>query len=157
MTLLKKCLFTGLAGILAMTVASSATARERGRGCRGGDRLRIIDLDMAPDPIVEGQPIRLWKVRIRLNSNRECDTDIEIREGNDLVGRTRDLALRPGTNEIEIQPMEGYRFRRREHCFNVVADLEGTRRPVDADRRFCAHQRPSWSMREPEDRERRER
>jgi hypothetical protein len=56
--------------------------------------------------------------------------------------------LRPGITEIDIQPTERYRFQGREHCFNVVVDLDGTRREVDAARRFCAQQRPSWSMRE---------
>ena len=152
MRLSKTALVTGALGILLISLASDVTGGERRRGsCRGGDRLRIQDLDMSPDPIVEGQYLRLWKVRIHLDSNRECDTDIEIREGNELVGRARDHTLRPGINEIDIQPMAGYRFRRREHCFAVIVDLDGTRRPVDADRRFCAHQSPGWSMREPGD------
>jgi hypothetical protein len=74
-----------------------------------------------------------------------------IREGNDLVGRAR-YNLRPGVNEIQMQPAEGYRLRNREHCFTVTADLEGTRRQVDADRQFCARQRPGWSLREWDDR-----
>jgi hypothetical protein len=32
--------------------------------------------------------------------------------------------------------------------------LEGSRRDVDAARRFCAHQKPAWSMREAGDRDR---
>ena len=132
---------------------SERDGRERGRrGCRRGDRIRIQDLDIFPDPVVEGQRIRLWKVRIRLDGNRECDTEIEIREGRDAVGRERRHTLRPGINEIEIQPVERYRFRGREHCFDVIVDLEGTRRQVDADRRFCAYQKPAWSMSEPGDR-----
>jgi hypothetical protein len=34
----------------------------------------------------------------------------------------------------------------------VVVDLDGTRNQADADRRFCARQRSSWSMRESDDR-----
>ena len=155
MALLKKALLAGLAGVLVMSLVSDATGGERWRGsCRRGDNLKIADLDMSPDPIVHGQPIRQWKVQIRLEGNRECETRIAIREGNDPVGREREYLLRPGMNDIEIQPVEGYRFRRKEHCFEVLVDLEGTRRRVDADRRFCARQRPGWSMREPDDRER---
>jgi hypothetical protein len=30
----------------------------------------------------------------------------------------------------------------------VIVSLEGTRKEVDARRRFCARQRPSWSLRD---------
>jgi hypothetical protein len=96
-------------------------------------------------------------VQLFLEGNRECETEIMIREGNDLVGQGRRIMLRPGINEIDIPPAEGYRFRGREHCFDVLADVEGTRRRVEAARRFCALQRPSWSLREPGDRGRFER
>jgi hypothetical protein len=33
----------------------------------------------------------------------------------------------------------------------VIVDLEGSRRRVDADRRFCTKQIPAWSMRERDD------
>ncbi len=71
-----------------------------------------------------------------------------------VVAQGRRINLNPGVNEIDVQPVEGYRFRGRQHCFDVLVDLEGTRRRVDADRRFCAQQRPSWSLREPGDRDR---
>lgn len=146
----KITLLAGLFGLLLIGFASDASAQGRGT-CRRGERIRIQDLDMSPDPIIEGQRIRSWIVKIRLEGDRPCDTEIEIREGNDLVGRAR-YNLRPGVNEIQMQPAEGYRLRGREHCFNVVVDLEGTRRPADADRQFCARQRPGWSLREPGDR-----
>lgn len=146
-------LATALFGLLLMSVVSETGAAEWRRGsCRRGDRLIIQDLDVTLDPIVEGTRIRSWKVRIRSEANRECDTEIEIREGNDLAGGPRRYTLRPGINEIEMPAAERYRFHGREHCFNVVVDLEGTRRQVDADRRFCARQRPAWSLREPGDR-----
>lgn len=146
-------LATALFGLLLMGVVSDAAAAEGRRGgCRRGERLNIQDLDVSPDPIIEGQRLRGWKVKIRLDADRECDTEIEIREGNEVAGGPRRYTLRPGVNEIELPAAERYRFQGREHCFSVVADLEGTRRPVDAGRKFCAQQRPSWSLREPGDR-----
>jgi len=134
-------------------VSSDGTAADWARGgCRRGERLHIQDLDLSPDPIIEGQRIRGFKVRIRFDGNRECETEVEIREGGEVVARARRINLRPGINEIELPPIERYRFHGREHCFNVVADLEGSRREVDARRRFCAYQRPAWSMREAGDR-----
>ncbi len=146
-------LATALFGLLLMGVVSDAAAAEGRRGgCRRGERLNIQDLDVSPDPIIEGQRLRGWKVKIRLDADRECDTEIEIREGNEVAGGPRRYTLRPGVNEIELPAAERYRFQGREHCFSVVADLEGTRRPVDAGRKFCAQQRPSWSLRDPGDR-----
>ena len=154
MTGIKAALLSGLLSTFMMNLIPEAKAADFGRGgsCRRGDRLNIQDLDMSPDPVIEGQRIRAWKVRIRFDSRRECDTDIFIREGNNIVGHARDFKLRPGVNEIEIPAADTFRFRGREHCFNVQVDLEGSRQQIDADRRFCATQRTMWSMREPEDR-----
>ena len=160
MGIFNKKLVLGILGAMLLSQAADLMAAEwdrgeRGRrGCRRGDRIKIQDLDVSPDPIVEGQRIRMWRVRIRYDGNRECDTEIEIREGRDPVGQERRYTLRPGINELEIQPMAGYRFRSREHCFDVVVDLEGTRRKADADRRFCAYEKPAWSMSERGDRRR---
>jgi hypothetical protein len=141
-------------GLFLLALPFDGNGGERGRGCRKGDILRIQDLDVSPDPLVEGQRIKAWRVRIRLNGNRECETEILVREGDEVVGRVRDQVLRPGVNDIVVQPMENYRFQRNEHCFEVTVDLEGSRRRVDADRRFCAKQRAAWSMRERDDQRR---
>jgi hypothetical protein len=117
--------------------------------CGGSHRLQIVDLNMSPDPIAEGQRINRWLVRLRADASGECRTMIRIREiSGDEVGRERVFRLRPGNNEIEIEPNERYRFIRSEHCFQVIADIAGTPRPIDAARRFCARQIANrrWSM-----------
>jgi len=153
MNWLKAALLTGLLSVPLAQLVGEVWAADFGRGsCRRGDRLQIQDLDMSPDPMVEGQRIRSWKVRIRLDGNRDCETEISIREGGDIVAHGRRISLRPGVNEVDLRPADNYRFRGREHCFNVQVDLEGSKREVDAARRFCAQQRPAWSMREPGDR-----
>jgi hypothetical protein len=144
-------IFMGLAALIMLALPFDAIAAERGRGCRAGDRLRIQDLDVSPDPLVEGQRIKAWRVRIRFDGDRECETEIVVREGDEVVGRVRNHVLRPGVNDVVVQPVETYRFKGNEHCFDVVADLEGSRRRIDADRRFCAKQKPAWSMRERSD------
>jgi hypothetical protein len=144
-------LATALFGLLLMGVVSDAGAgewRDRGSSCRRGDRFVIEDLDVTPDPLIEGQRIRGWKVRVRSEASRPCETEIEVREGNEVVAGPRRYTLRPGVSEIEMPMSERYRFHRGEHCFTVIVDLEGTRRQADADRRFCARQRPAWSLRE---------
>src|SRR5574342_818153 len=97
-----------LLGLVVIGFAADASAQGWRGTCRKGDLIKIQDLDMTPDPIVQGQRIRSWRVRVRLEGNRACETEIEIREGNDLVGRAR-YNLRPGVNEVQVGPAEGYR------------------------------------------------
>jgi hypothetical protein len=148
MSQIKIIFLTALMGISLLASAWEAESAERRNPCRRGDRIRIQDLDVSPDPLVEGQRIKGWRVRINFEGSRECETEIEIREGNDVVARARNFLLRPGINETQVPALETYRFHRGEHCFEVAVDLEGTRRQVDADRQFCARQRPAWSMRD---------
>jgi len=148
----KAVLMTAFLGVLLLATVIDATAAERRRGrCEGSHKVAITDLDMSPDPITEGQRVRRWRVRLRVDSNGECDTVIEIREkpGNELVAREREYRLRPGINEVELEPQERYRFEGKQRCFVVLVDIAGTRRPIDAGRHFCASHRPSyWTMRE---------
>ena len=151
---LKAALLTGLLNLFLMNMAPETFAADYGRGnsCRRNDRIQIQDLDVSPDPIVEGARIRAWKIRLRFDSNRDCQTDVAIREGGDVVAEAQNIVLRPGINEIDLRPRETYRFRGREHCFRVEVDLDGSKREADASRRFCAQQRQAWSMREVGDR-----
>jgi len=157
MSWIKAAFLTGVLGSLLVnatpqTMAADWERRGGGRGCQRGDRINIQDLDMSPDPLIEGQRVRAWKVRINFEGRRECETDILIREGENIVGHARDHNLRPGVSEIEIPAVERFRYTGREHCFNVQVDLDGSRRQIDAARRFCARQRLMWSMREAGDR-----
>jgi hypothetical protein len=118
--------------------------------CGGNHRLQIVDLDMSPDPIAQGQRVNRWFVRVRSDASGECRTVIRIRDAEgEEVGRELRYRLRPGINEITIEPHERYRLTRKEHCFQVVADIERTPRAVDAARRFCARETGfrRWSMR----------
>ena len=123
MNLFKGSLVVAILALISMVVPSISEGADWGRfGCRRGERIDIQDLDVFPDPIMEGQRIRVWKVRINFAGTRECETEIEVREGGDVVARTRRVNLRPGVNEIDVPPVESYRFQGREHCFDVVAD-----------------------------------
>lgn len=152
MAWIKAVFLASLLSMLFMPPVPATMAAERGRECRRADRIYIEDLDISPDPVVEGQRIRAWKVRLRFDGKRDCDSDVVIREGNSVVGLERNRTLRPGVNEINVRPAGDFRFRSREHCFNIQVDLEGTRHQLDADRRFCARQTMVWTMREPGDR-----
>jgi hypothetical protein len=150
---IKAALLTGLLSAPFVSAPTELGAADRGNACRRGDRVQIQDLDMSPDPMIEGQRMRSWKLRVQFDGKRECETEISVREGGDIVAQTRRINLRPGMNELELRPADNYRFRGREHCFKVELDLEGSRREVDASRRFCAQQKNAWSMREAGDRQ----
>lgn len=157
MSWIKAAFLTGVLSSLLVNVTPSSMAAEFGRGgrhggCQRGERLNIQDLDMSPDPIVEGQRVRAWKVRVNFDGRRDCETDVIVREGNNIVGHARNYRMQPGVNDIEIPAADNFRFRGRELCLNVQVDLDGSRQQIDADRRFCARQNTIWSMREPEDR-----
>ena len=155
MSWIKAAFLTGLLSSLMVNFTPNSMAADygrSGRGCQRGDKLSIEDLDMSPDPVTEGQRIRSWKVRVNFAGQRDCETDVFIREGNNIVGHARNFRMRPGVNELEIPAVESYRYTGREHCLNVQIDLDGSRQQIDATRRFCARQRNMWSMREPEDR-----
>jgi len=150
---IKAALLAGILSTLMVSTTPEATAADRGRGgCQRGERLHIQDLDMSPDPVMEGQRARAWKVRIQFDGRRECETDVLIREGNNVVGHARNYNMRPGVNEIDVPAADNFRLRGRELCLNVQVDLDGSRQQIDADRRFCARQRTMWSMREGDDR-----
>jgi hypothetical protein len=136
-----------------------ASAAERERVfCGKNHRISIEDLDMSPDPVKRGERVQRWRIKVRVDGSGECETTFEIRErpGDEVVARGARRALRPGVNEITLQPAEGYRFQRSEHCFEVLADIERTRKPVDAAERFCAREAgPNarrWSLKERGDR-----
>ena len=151
MNWLKVIFLTALFSASVVDLNTAAVAADRG-SCKRGERLQIQDLDMRPDPVVEGQHVRAWRLNLRFDGRGECTTNIYVREGNNIAGTLRNYTMRSGVNEIEVPAVETFRFRGRETCFNVQVDLEGSKRPVDAERRFCATQRTVWSMREPEDR-----
>src|SRR5258706_271152 len=107
--------------------------------CGREHRLNVADLDVDPDPIGQGDRVRAWRVRLRSDASGECQTTLQIRERDgDLVGRARVYRLRPGMNTIDFDPVPNYRFQRREHCFDVLADIAGTDRRGAAGRRVFA-------------------
>ena len=148
---IKTIILTALFTASIIDLNTPAMAADRGN-CRRGDKIQIQDLDMSPDPVIEGQRVRAWKLRVRYDGQGECSTAMYVREGNNIAGTLRNHTLRSGLNEIEIPASEGFRFRGKETCFNVQVDVDGSRHQIDAERRFCAKQRTVWSMREAEDR-----
>jgi hypothetical protein len=127
---------------LAPLLQACVTADRDGGWARCGRnaQLEVVDLNMYPDPVSSGDRIERFRVSIRSDARTDCETRVQIREtqGGDLIGRDSKYRLRRGVNRIEIEPEGRYRFNRQEHCFVVVADLEGNWWPLDAVRKYCA-------------------
>ncbi|MGH7823937.1 MAG: hypothetical protein ACREQ7_01985 [Candidatus Binatia bacterium] len=141
-----------LLALVAATLQSCVVVdRDRDAiSCGRNHRLRVVDLNMSPDPIAQGQRVNRWVVRLRADGSGECRTVVRIRDSEgEEVGRELAYRLRPGINEMVVEPSERYRFSRNEHCLQVVANIAGTPRSVDAERRFCARGIGGrrWSMR----------
>ncbi|MGH7835410.1 MAG: hypothetical protein ACREQK_17340 [Candidatus Binatia bacterium] len=150
---LKLVLF--LAGVATALQSCVPLEGDRTVSCGGGHRLQVVDLDMSPDPIAEGQRINRWLVRLRADGTGECRTTIRVyeRQTKDPVAQATVRQLRPGTNDIEIAPLERYQFSQEEHCYRVTADIAGTEQTVDARRQFCARRAPGpgrrWTIQRP--------
>jgi hypothetical protein len=69
--LIRAALLASILGHLWIEATPAAFATETRKGCRRGDGVRIQDLDMSPDPLLQGQRVREWKLRIRLEGRRE--------------------------------------------------------------------------------------
>ncbi len=135
---------------------TGAAERDRRALCGKDHHISIQDLDMSPDPVGRGERVQRWRIKVRVDGSGECETTFEIREkpGDDIVARGGRRALRPGVNEIVLDGAEGYRFRKQEHCFQVLVDIQRTPKAVDAKERFCARDTGGgkhWSMRERHD------
>ncbi len=144
-----KKLSLGIGGLLLM---AGCIVRDSGQGwslCGRNTNLRVVDLDISPDPVTEGQQVRSWRVELRADVDGECATSVQIQErpGNITVGTKRVYNLRPGVNTITVQPDGRYRFSQARHCFTVIADIEETPRDIDASGNFCAQKQGNgWTM-----------
>jgi hypothetical protein len=130
----------------------SRVARERVEvvECTPPHRLALLDLDMRPDPVGQGESIESWRLTVQSDRNGECRTRLEIRDQDQIVGLGEAHVIRPGRETYQVRAAPGYEFRRRDPCFVVQANVGGALTPLEAQRTFCARQRPSggWSLRE---------
>jgi hypothetical protein len=121
----------------------NAEAAERpGVSCGKEHNMRITDLDMSPDPIERGKRVKMWRVTLEVDGTGECETTIEVREKPDreLVARAAKARLKPGRNQIQLEPDAKYTFRKKEHCLEVQVDIEKTRKSIDEREGYCARE-----------------
>jgi hypothetical protein len=102
----------------------------------GPNDLRVLQLEISPDPVREGQRAT-FRATISNGSRYSGRVTLAIKDKDEIVSEVRDTSLSPGDNQVNF-PESSYRFSRSDHCFTVEADIERTRSPIDASREFCA-------------------
>lgn len=109
--------------------------------------LQVLQLEMIPDPVWEGQRVRFEAIISNL-SYTSGRLDLSIKDKDEVVTSAQDVLIKPGHNRI-IFPSTGYRFSRYEHCFTIEVDIERTRRSIDVVKEFCARRTyAGWTLKE---------
>jgi hypothetical protein len=119
--------------------------------CGKEHKLEIVSLAIYPDPLPESRRIDQWRVRIRSDAPKECQTTIRIVEAgtSDPITQEKLLILSPSVNDISLSAGERYRLTGTERCFDVVTDSDGSKSSIDSARKWCARLVDGrwWSMR----------
>lgn len=118
--------------------------------CEPPYRITILDLDMMPDPVQRGQRIETWRVTLQSDRDGACNTLLEIRDQNELVGRGVEGVIRPGRETYAVSAVQGYRLQQADRCFQVQVNVGGSASVLEARRSFCARALPGerWTLRE---------
>jgi hypothetical protein len=109
--------------------------------------LRVLQLDMSPDPVREGERIS-FSATVSNLSQYSTRLSLFVKDRDEVVTSVQDVLFKPGHNRI-IFPHTGYRFSRHEHCFTVEVDIDRTRRSIDVVREFCVRRAyAGWTLKE---------
>ena len=128
---------------LAREFCAQRTLRGWTLGETGIGPLHVEDLEMNPDPAPPGQDVG-FRVRLR-NDGRPIRGDIRIQDKDQVVVQVENVLIPRGHSDFQF-PYTRYSFRRFDHCFTVLVDIERTPYPVDAAREFCAKPM-GWTLR----------
>ncbi len=109
---------------------------DRGESRIRPEELRVLQLEISPDPVQQGQRVG-FRVTISNGSRNSGRVTLAIKDKDEIISEVRDFPLRPGDNQVDF-PQSSYRFSRSDHCFTVEADIERNRSPIDTSREFCA-------------------
>ncbi len=111
---------------------------------RPGD-LKVLQLEMSPDPVREGQGVS-FQATVDNLSQRSAKVSLFIKDRDEVITVLHEALLRPGANRI-LFPQTNYRFSRQEHCFTMVVDIERTIHAIDLVKGFCARRIPQgWTL-----------
>jgi len=150
---MKKCMSMMVWGCLFFVAGCVYAQPERGgdripqKGesrLRPGD-LRVLQLEISPDPVREGQRIS-FRVIVGNKSGYSGRVNLMLKDRDDIISEAREVPVYPGEIRVDF-PQTSYRFSRSDHCFTVEADIERNRQPIDLAREFCAQNTSrGWTM-----------
>jgi len=108
------------------------------------EALKILELEMSPDPVREGQWIT-FSLTLSNRTSHVGRANIVIKDRDEWVARLDNVWVEPGITEYPF-PYNGYILQRFDHCFTVVMEVEGKPYNVETSRELCA--KPlGWTMR----------
>lgn len=107
--------------------------------------LRVVQLEVLPDPVREGQRMS-FRVTIANGSSYSGRINLTLKDRDQIISEVREVMIYPRENRIDF-PETYYRFSRSDHCFTVEVDIGRTRQPIDVARGFCMQRTPSgWTL-----------
>ncbi len=139
-----------LSAVAIMILPNSAFAGDLSKPCSHSDHLKIISLSIHPDPLPDASRVEEWLLRLRYNSEAECQTVIQIVETErEVVAAEAAVLIRSGANEIKLTPAPDYRFMANERCFNVVLTATDSKIESEDRQAFCVLRIDNrwWTMR----------
>ena len=111
------------------------------------DDLRVLQLEMSPDPVRQGQWASFHATISNL-SHRPGRVSLLVKDRDEVITEVKDILLQSGHNRISF-PQTYYRFSRSDHCFTIEVDIERTKRPIDLVQEFCARRtQQGWTLTE---------
>jgi len=109
------------------------------------ENLRVLQLEISPDPVREGQRVG-FRATISNGSRNSGRVTLIVKDKDEIISEVRDIPFRPGENQVNF-PESSYRFSRSDHCFTVEADIERVQSPIDVAKEFCAKRtNAGWTL-----------
>jgi hypothetical protein len=119
--------------------------------CGQQQPLEVLSLSFYPDPLPETRRVDSWRAMIRSDGTEICHIDLQVTEKDKDQSATLlyTVHLSAGTNRVLLIGADDYRVHGTELCYQVVAVIDGTAKPLPTKQTFCAKEldKDSWSMR----------
>ncbi len=131
--------FAVVVGALAAVGLVGVGMSDAAAPCSSPHQMRIVDLDTRPDPFRPDAHLQHWFVKLQ-SEHADCDTEIQVKLGNQIVGERVHSTIGRGTRVYEVPVRRDFKLDPHDHrrlCFSVTVDILGTPAPVDASREFC--------------------
>lgn len=119
--------------------------------CGKQHALQLVAVRFFPDPLPEARRIDQWRATVRSDSAETCRTNIVVteRDKNQNISIEYTVYINSGSNEIYMNGLDKYRISGADMCFQVLANVDGAKAPLEAKEKQCAKtiDKELWSMR----------